>query len=572
MTGFASRGTLYITDTIAQDPSGSRVGMYCLFGDAADGGRISEFRAHYVKVGHAARRTILVASANGELWSESFPGFMEQVSSNLSLASDRNIQAVERGQKLYIADWGDVKAAGTDGVRGTGNDKFDSASYTNWTTGPTASISAYDDVLVISAPTHSDITAGTYEISSVAAGELTLASSPFTGTNGTCTFRIERAPKVYDPTAGTLALWTATSGKGQVPTGCPAIERYMDCAVLAGEHASPHVWYMCRSQDWDDWDYSADGTDEQRAVAGTDADAGTPGEPIVFLKAHSDDFMVMGCSHSIYRMAGHPASGGRLDDLSRSIGGIHRAGVCKTGAGEMVFMGTDGLYMLQQGAKAYPTALSRDALPEELSKIDAEIHDVLMAYDHEDDGIHIFLTTAGVQDTVHYWFSWKTRSFWPVSMASTNYEPFSIIANSAETPGLNTVILGCRDGYLRRFHQDQQTDDGTSMTNYVNIGPVPLAPDGARGILAELEAVLAEGSGTVTWNLYGADTPEDVWDASSFDNGEWTDLNGAGLNYLEHPRAGGQCFVLKLTGSGTTKWALERATGKVEASGPLRLG
>ncbi|KKK80880.1 hypothetical protein LCGC14_2819080, partial [marine sediment metagenome] len=129
--------------------------------------------------------TMLVISANGNIYSESVSlGTMNQVTTDLTVRDDVLLSAAQNGQKLYIADYGDLRASGTNGV--VSGATLDSATYADWTT---LGILTDDDVCVISAPEDS---AGTFEISSVASGAITLTSSP--GDNTDCTFRIERAP------------------------------------------------------------------------------------------------------------------------------------------------------------------------------------------------------------------------------------------------------------------------------------------------------------------------------------------------------------------------------------------
>lgn len=519
---------------------------------------------------YAKRRRQLMATSNGKVYKEALVQQMTDISATLTIASDREVMAAERGQKLYIADWGQIAATGTDGVRGTGDTKFDSATYTNWTTGPEVTLNVNDFVVVISSPSHSDITAGTYEISTVATGELTLAVAPFTGANGTCTFRIERAPKVYDPSDDSLALMVASTG--QVPTGCPLIARYRDRIVFAGEHANPHVWYMSRQSTPLDFNYSSDGQDQQRAVAGTDANAGTMGEPITALMTHSDDYLVFGCISSLWRLEGDPAAfDGELVNLSRRVGVRSANSWCHGPNGEILFLAHDGVYMLPPGGKAYPQGISEHQIPEDLANVDPTAYTITMAYDSEFDGVWIFMTAGTTAANRHFWMDWETKSFWPVVMQGT-HEAFSVIEHIADDPLTSGVIIGARDGHLRKFDADNQDDDGTDITNYAYLGPIPLAPDGREGMLVSIEAAVAEESGDITWNLYAAATFEDVWDASSAANGTWSydSDEGLGLSFREYPRVRGMCALLKLAGSGSTRWAMERITAKVRALGTQR--
>lgn len=141
----------------------------------------------------------------------SFNFFMSGVTwvslgSSLNFAAD-HVMSAERGQKLYIADFGAERVSGTDGAKGTADNKLDAASAGDWTA---HSIDTDNDVCVITNATN-DLKNGVYAITSVASAEITLGDDIAVGaTVGTCTFRIERGPKVLDPKTGVISLWLGT--------------------------------------------------------------------------------------------------------------------------------------------------------------------------------------------------------------------------------------------------------------------------------------------------------------------------------------------------------------------------
>ena len=539
----------------AVDPhSGSRVGfgMEC----TVDGGLClaNVFRVQYYSTGSVnALRSMLVASAGGKLYRETSYGRLTAISSNLTVRDDAPLQAAQSGQKLYIADYGDVAAKGTDGVvNGT---SLTAAGIADWTA---LGIDADDMVVVVSNPQGATV-AGTYRIASVSAGNVTLQASAGAGA---CAYRIERAPKVYDPLTNSLSILTATAG--QVPTGCPLVCRYLGSIILAGAEIAPHAWYMCRSNNEQDWDYSQ--TDSQRAVAGPASEAGVPGEPIVALMPHSDDYVIFGCRNSLWRLRGHPAYGASLDALSHTVGVVGPNAWCLGPSGELIFLSLDGLYALAPGGQSFPIPLSREALPHEFLNVNPDMLSVSLEYDVQGRGVHIYLTPESSNARVHWWMDWERKTFWPLSL-NADHEPTITCGIQATAIEESGVVLGGRDGTLRRFSDLAESDCGDVYTSYVVVGPIPLAKDGDVGSILSMDAAMAEGSGAVGWELRPALTFEGSANAAASDSGTW---NG-GLNATNHPACRGQACTLTLTASNGRRWATEQITATIKEAGRRRI-
>ena len=545
-------GTEIMSGTV-DTHAGVRVGfgMEC----TVDGGMclVNVFRVQYYSTSTlTGSRTMLIASAGGDLWREEIYGTLTAVGGLLTVRDDTLLSAAQSGQKLYIADYGDLRATGTDGDMSGA--VLTAPSYPTWPD----TIDPHDDVVVIS-NVGAGMTAQTYKILSVVLGDLTLTADPG---DGACAYRIERAPKVYDPSANTIAIHTATAG--QVPSGCPLVCRYLDRIVLAGADIAPHVWYMSRQGDPDDWDYSQE--DSQRAVAGSSSEAGVPGTAILAIVPHSDDYLVMGCRTSLWRLRGDPAYGGMLDALSYTIGIIGAKAWCLGPAGELIFLSLDGLYALPPGGDSMPISLSREVLPREFKNLDPGSVTALLEYDTVDRGIHIYLTPASSNARTHWWFDWERKTFWPVSLAS-DHEPTATCSLQATAIEDSCIILGCRDGMLRRFSELAESDCGTSFTSYAMIGPIGLAKDDWFGSVLAMTAVMAADSGDVTWTLHAESTFEAAVSASSSDSGTWT----GGLNARDYPACQGQACMLKVIGTAGRRWAMEQVSITLKEGGRRRL-
>jgi hypothetical protein len=513
------------------------------------------FRVQYYSTGtYHEVCTTLVASANGVLYRERpWVGAMVALTTDLTLASDVMLMGVSRGQKLYIADHGRRVKIASVTVDDTGVHLHQAS--TDWSD---YAIDAHDDVVVVSDPTGA-VVAGTYPIATVGTGDdgdLTLTGTGAIG-DGTCTASVERAPKVYDPEADTLTILAATASLGQVPSGCPILVRYRDRLVLAGGLDAPNAWYMSRAGDPLDWDYAADSDDGARAVAGVTADSGEMGEPITALVAHADDLLVMGCTSSLWVMRGDPAYGGQIDRLSDVIGIVDRGAVCRTPESATVFLSLDGLYMLAPGAQTYPVSVSRELIPDELLYVDPALFTVTMAYDCRFRGIHIYLTPVGSRTQKHWWYDWQSKTFWPVQLQA-GHQPTALYAHVSQVVGESRLLLGGSDGYIRYYSPTSETDDGSEIEAWVNIGPIRMSNDPAgQGMVSQLDGVLSETSGQVTWSLMPGATGEAAAKATALATGTWS----AGLNYREHPRVSGAAMVLRVENAETDRrWNLEEAS------------
>lgn len=168
----------------------------------------------------------------------------------------------------------------------------------------------------------------------------------------------------------------------------------------------------------------------------------------------------------------------------------------------------------------------------------------------------------------HYWFDWGTKGFWPVDIQS-NHEPMRVLAYTSDVPQDNGVLLGCRDGYLRMFRPEYETDEGYEIVSYVAYGPIRAGGDDFRyGAITELTATLGEGSGPVCWYIMSGDSHEEAVEAAPKATGAVV----AGRNYTTRPRVSGGSLMLVLArGLAYRRWAIETLNAGIMPMGPQRL-
>lgn len=506
-------------------------------------------------------RDYLIASANGSVYAaDDVTKEFDVSGTSLTLRDDELLCAASFQQKVYIADHGDLRAAATDGVVSSST-TFDSATYSDWTA---IGINANDFVVNIT-DGGTGATEGIYKISSIASGDITLASLPGNATG--ITFRIERAAKIYDPVADDLSIWTPN--QGLIPTGYRLVSRWLGRLVLAGKNTDPHFWVLSRRGNPLDFNLGADAFDVNRAIASSNADAGAIGEPITALVPY-DDYHVFGCTSSIWSMIGDPAQNGRLVEATSAIGIMDKMAFAKGPKRELYLLGHDGMYLMI-GPAGNLESISREVLPAELRDLDVASNFVMMAYSTRHRGVFIFVTNkeSGGGNT-HWWFDGETGGFWPMSF-SGDHEPTAALAYDPTVASDAVVLFGGRDGYVRALRPGNPDDDDTAISSHVLLGPFMPGSLTHEGAIMMMFATLAGGSGTVTWQTFSGKSAEEAYAAATAttlvpkSTGTWR----AGRSGHTYPRTRGQAIFVRL--SSTSTWALESMVARITKQGIVRV-
>lgn len=308
--------------------------------------------------------------------------------------------------------------------------------------------------------------------------------------------------KKYDPLTGVVST---VSG---APANQPLVIVFQERLLVAG---ADHIFYMCAQADETDWNAGADMGNQGRAIMGYVGDSGQIGEKIRAVHGWRDRAAIFGCMDSVWVLQGNMAGDYQKRNISPFSGIISPQAMAVTPNGLVVFLTRAGLYAWQIGSTSEPEPFSAKVVPDELLDVDTTTIDVLMQYDHRSRGIHLFLTPhSGVGS--HWWLDLEHRAMWPVKF-NENHQPVSTAVLPRE--GFSNVLLGCKDGYIRVFDDDETDDDGEEIHSHLLLGPFHVAgTDGYDGLVHEIISALADGSGDVNYALYSGDTAEESVDAA----------------------------------------------------------
>lgn len=509
----------------------------------------------------APPQTRLWAAAAGSIYEENDgQGFDERTEAAASIQDEHIVMATQLKDELFIAEYQSVLEQQTDGVIGGGShNELTSASVTDFT-----ALGIDTDTMIVElydcdtpGPT-----AGVYEIQSLTADTLTLASSA--DADGNCSFRIDTAPRVYTPGIGVQMLVGVGS---DAPYGCRILTRWQGRLVWGGTANDPQNWFMSAINDGRDYDYTA--STEAAAVAGNNSDFGVFGEPLRTAIPFTDDYLLFGCEGSLWRLSGNPMAGGALDSVTYKTGVLDRFAWCAGPGGQIWFMGPDGMHVVGATGRGEPKMLSSYRLPSELTDLNPLTNEVILQWDHRVRGVFVYITPRATGDTVHYFFDPERGAFWP-DQYPANVGPVIAHSVSARTGSVQGLLMGGRDGYIRQYDPEAALDDGETIQSYCQFAPQYLmGHPSVEGTLTSLEAVLGDGNGTLDYELRTAATHKDALTSRRVHRGNWR-LDGAQSAVRQRLR--GISVALKVSNERADQWwSVETITGQVKRSGRRRV-
>lgn len=360
--------------------------------------------------------------------------------------------------------------------------------------------------------------------------------------------------KVYNTITGTMSTLVASAGA--VPTNQPILCIYRGRLVLGGES---HIFYMSRQEDFTDWDLSGGGYNEDpgRPLAGQLGTTEFVGDKITALIPYEDKQLIIACENSLWMVSGDPVAEGGIRLLSNTLGIINSRAWAITQDGKMYFLSNEGVCVLQIGGE--PQMLSRHKIPKLLIDTDTSEYVISMGYDIESNGVYLFLTPLTTGTRSAYFIEPKSDTIWFVEMSAAHH-PWAVTRYAPEQK--NQMVIASGDGIIRKLSTAATTDDGTAITSHLLLGPIHnTTDDSMTGVLNELFNAV---DGTVTYNIFAGDYPEDVsataltaiaaYKAGDspvgiLSTGTWTTTDRREVR----PRVRGGYFCIWL--SSTVKWA-----------------
>lgn len=468
---------------------GTSAGNDCLF--QVYGGEISLLDKQYSKK--------LVAIGNNEIWYQTDSTTMAELAdANNAISTVNPLTAFEAFQKLFIANKTKLQVADfTNSLITTADISTNPPIKGTILTGGTSSAVMVTDYIDASSGA-TNIYGHKTSITTFISGETVTGTNSTAAPYGTAVSFVLNTNEVAGPH---WYDWTPyandTNNFGEMPASAYISCRYRGRCVLSGHPNYPHQWYMSRVADPWDWAYGE--TDPLTAVAANNADAGEIGDIVSAMIPYGDDFLVFGCATSIHILTGDPAFSGQIDELDSTTGIFGPRSWCKDDKGNLYFWGANGLYLMT-GGREKPINLSDGHLPKLVSTwaVNPTVHRVVLSYDPLNQGVIISRTTMADGENLNYFFDLQTQGFYP----ETYPKECGIYSNTfydSDSLGTKGMILGCKDGYLRKFTYSAKDDDigatNEAISSYFTLAMIDMnEEDNSEGKLTSLTVVVGGGA------------------------------------------------------------------------------
>lgn len=366
-------------------------------------------------------------------------------------------------------------------------------------------------------------------------------------------------------TSGTLVKISAidgtwsriqTGGSGQPPARARLVATYRNRLVMSRTMTDSHNVFFSEVDNHTSFDYAAGAELVTGAVALNATNApGRIGDEVTAFAAISKDYAVIGCQDSVWVLRGDPKAGGSVDNVSWGGGIVGQWAWARDAEGLFYYLTRTDLMVLAEGG--VPKSISAGRIQKFLSGLDFSVLTPRLVWDQKNKGLWIFFQPSTQRPvTALHWDSrldaFAKHQFPPI------FGPTAAHSLTGEVYQEQQILIGGWDGKLWTIDRAWTTDHGYAISSYVKYPPVPLAPAGQNGLIAETELVIGAGDYqklTASWYV-GDHAQGAVADTTAAMTASTTTTG----RYLVRSRIRGNAAVLKIANSTLARtWAIDQA-------------
>ncbi len=364
---------------------------------------------------------------------------------------------------------------------------------------------------------------------------------------------------VYDPSANTLQVWTATAGifpKDEQNNLPRLVETWRGRTILSGLLNDPQNIFMSAVDGPTNFDYAPESPSALDAVALNlpNVGLGLIGDVVNGMIPYTDDLLVVLCDGSIHIIRGDPLDAGRIDVVTRSIGGAFGRAWCMDPFGNIYFFGSRPSVYMMNPTQGQPVRISQ-AIENRLKDIDMGNNSIRLLWNDAEQSVNVFITPLDQPtETTHWCFEQRSGAWFPDRFGNKNHNPLCCVQMDGNEPGDRVPLIGSWDGFVRALTPEAQTDDGTVIDSYVTIGPI-MSKNMDELSIHDGVMTLAEDSAPAYYDVLTGRTPEAALNSTAKES----ILAPAGRSPAVSMNWSGHAAYIKVRGKPTApnRWAME---------------
>lgn len=307
-----------------------------------------------------------------------------------------------------------------------------------------------------------------------------------------------------DPINDTVLSYKSTDG-GKIPERCKLMVNWRGRIVIARGVDSPQQWHMSALGNPFSWNQFPIPRLSTRAISGVNARIGLAPDDINCLIPYTDNVLIFGCDSTIWAMVGDPADEGSVGgfrQVSRTTGMAFGRPWAIDPEGIIYFFGSrGGVWRMTPGSE--PQSISDQQIDSLLRDADLGTYRVELVWDDEWNVLRVMF--CGSAEAIHYVWDREDKGWWTDQLP---YGVETLLTIDGDAPGDRKLVMGCADGYIRKWDSSVYNDDGTAITSRFLIGPVTPQDSRNKWRFRDFRAQMSATQDPLTMNVYESDTPD----------------------------------------------------------------
>jgi hypothetical protein len=302
--------------------------------------------------------------------------------------------------------------------------------------------------------------------------------------------------------------WILTSG--DFPDGGSNIMCLFEGRLWMNSMYNPNQWFATRQGDPLDFDTSQE--DVQTAISSQTSEAGLVADAIVALIPFKDNYLLFGMANSFGILRGGSTGGGNISNLSTETGIFSPESYCWDNNGNLYVVGLTGFFKFPNGMATSGIAidnLSLRHLPNlfQTIQLNRKTDRVVLGFDRDRNQVNVSISMHDASWSVAWVYDVATDSIFPDIFDGPI--PTAYLYMNSYQDEVSGLLVGCSDGYVRKFDSATKSDDETIITSYALFGPLTLNTLLRANIkIQEIQIILSEDADGLSWYLYQAKSNE----------------------------------------------------------------